>query len=225
MIIYLKDKYKENKEIAEKLSRNIVKLNMINILDMGEIIYDPIINEDNYFNKDKINKENIFYLNGENENIESLSWLFRFKLNNDKIVKYDISLLDIKSEFIKFWEAGEFMTKKKRKENTKINNIGICSTFENVENIYIHIRYDIYNIDIDYLYEIYDIIINKFSIRGITGILSTEDVKEEKYIAYDNNGNKIEKSEYVIYTTGINLAELKNIKVIDFKRTDCNDII
>jgi len=225
MIIYLKDKYKENKEIAEKLLRNIVKLNMINILDMGEIIYDPIINEDNYFNKDKINKENIFYLNGENENIESLSWLFRFKLNNDKIVKYDISLLDIKSEFIKFWEAGEFMTKKKRKENTKINNIGICSTFENVENIYIHIRYDIYNIDIDYLYEIYDIIINKFSIRGITGILSTEDVKEEKYIAYDNIGNKIEKSEYVIYTTGINLTELKNIKVIDFKRTSCNDTI
>ena len=225
MIIYLKDKYKENKEIAEKLSRNIVKLNMINILDMGEIIYDPIINEDNYFNKDKINKENIFYLNGENENIESLSWLFRFKLNNDKIVKYDISLLDIKSEFIKFWEAGEFMTKKKRKENTKINNIGICSTFENVENIYIHIRYDIYNIDIDYLYEIYDIIINKFSIRGITGILSTEDVKEEKYIAYDDIGNKIEKSEYVIYTTGINLTELKNIKVIDFKRTSCNDTV
>jgi hypothetical protein len=52
------------------------------------------------------------------------------------------------------------MTKKKRKENTKINNIGICSTFENVENIYIHIRYDIYNIDIDYLYEIYDIIMH-----------------------------------------------------------------
>ena len=57
---------------------------------------------------------------------------------------------------------------------------------ENVENIYIHIRYDIYNIDIDYLYEIYDIIINKFSIRGITGILSTENVIEEKYITYDN---------------------------------------
>jgi hypothetical protein len=149
MVIYLKDKYRENKEIAEKLSRNIVKLFMINILDMGEIIYDPIINDDNYLIKDKINKEDIFYLNRENENIDSLSWLFRFKLNNDKIVKYDISLLDIKTEFIKFWEAGEFMTKKKRKENTKINNIGICSTFENVENIYIHIRYDIYNIDLD----------------------------------------------------------------------------
>ncbi len=225
MTIYLKDKYKNNKELAEKLSRNIVKLYMINILDMGEIIYDPLINEDNYFNKDKINKEDIFYLNSENEDLENLSWLFRFKLNNDKIVKYDMSLLDIKTEFIKFWEAGEFMTKKKRKENTKINNIGICSTFENVENIYIHIRYDIYNIDIDYLYEIYDIIVNKFTIRGITGITNTEDVKEEKYIDYDDKGNKIEKSEYVIYTTGINLTDLKNIKVIDFKRTTCNDIV
>jgi DNA-directed RNA polymerase II subunit RPB1 len=225
MTIYLKDKYKNNKELAEKLSRNIVKLYMINILDMGEIIYDPLINEDNYFNKDKINKEDIFYLNSDNEDLENLSWLFRFKLNNDKIVKYDISLLDIKTEFIKFWEAGEYMTKKKRKENTKINNIGICSTFENVENIYIHIRYDIYNIDIDYLYEIYDIIVNKFTIRGITGITNTEDVKEEKYIDYDDKGNKIEKSEYVIYTTGINLTDLKNIKVIDFKRTTCNDIV
>ena len=225
MTIFLKDKYKNNKDMVEKLSRNIVKLYMLNILDMGEIIYDPLINEDNYFNKDKINKEDIFYLNGENEDLENLSWLFRFKLNNDKIVKYDMTLLDIKTEFIKFWEAGEFMTKKKRKENTKINNIGICSTFENVENIYIHIRYDIYNIDIDYLYEIYDIIVNKFSIRGITGITNTEDVKEEKYIDYDDKGNKIEKSEYVIYTTGINLTDLKNIKIIDFKRTTCNDIV
>jgi len=225
MTIYLKDKYKENKELAEKLARYIVKLNMINIIDMGEIIYDPIINDDNYLNKDNINKEDIFYLNDDNENLENLSWLFRFKLNNDKIVKYDISLLDIKTEFIKFWEAGDFMTKKKKKENTKINNIGICSTFENVENIYIHIRYDIYNIDIDYLYEIYEIIVNKFSIRGITGISNTEDVKEEKYITYDEKGNKIEKSEFVIYTNGINMLEIKNIKIIDFKRTTCNDTV
>ena len=50
-------------------------------------------------------------------------------------------------------------------------------------------------------------------------------IKEEKYIDYDNKGNKIEKSEYIIYTSGINLTELKNIKIIDFKRTTCNDIL
>jgi DNA-directed RNA polymerase II subunit RPB1 len=76
----------------------------------------------------------------------------------------------------------------------------------------------------DYLYELYDILINKFAIKGIPNITEIDEVKEEYHITFDNLGKKIEEKEYVIYTSGINLNELKNYKVIDFTRTNCNDI-
>ena len=228
MTIYLKPEYSNNYKIALKLASNIIKSYLIRFIEIGEIIYDPIDvlnkNDDNYLKKDKIVEKDIFYWDQNNKHLEHLSWLFRFKLNHEKLLKYDISLLDIKTEFIKFWIAGDFLTKKKKKESSKMNNVAIGSTYENVEEIYIHIRFDIFNIDMDYLYELYDILVNKFSIKGIPNIIDTDDVKDEYHISYDENGKKIEKKEYVIYTNGINFNELKNYKVIDFKRTICNDV-
>jgi len=77
----------------------------------------------------------------------------------------------------------------------------------------------------DYLYELYEILTKKFTIKGIKDIKEVLDIKKEKYLYFDEDGNKIDdKEEYVIYTEGVNLEELKNYKIIDFSRTKCNDI-
>ena len=52
----------------------------------------------------------------------------------------------------------------------------------------------------DILLELYDIILYNFYINDIDGISKIDEIKEDKYISYDQKGNIEYKEEYVLYT-------------------------
>lgn len=101
MVIYLKDEYKTDRNIAYKLAQYLERTYMIDIISSAEIIYDP--DNDKYSKLDNIILDNIFYYDENNRKFENLIWLFRIKLNLNNLYKHGITLLDIKTEFIKYW--------------------------------------------------------------------------------------------------------------------------
>jgi DNA-directed RNA polymerase beta' subunit len=170
--------------------------------------------------------KNIIYFKGSDKNIDQMPWLFRFKLNNENLYKYDINLLDIKVEFINFWvnKMTDIGLKKKKKDNTKTDNFAIMSTLENDDDLYIHIRFNFINANIESILDIFNMIMTKFIIKGMDGITDVDDLKLENVLSYDKYGNIVNKEEYVIYTSGVNFEELFLIEELDIEKMICNDI-
>ena len=61
---------------------------------------------------------------------------------------------------------------------------------------------------------------------GIEDIRGGGKAFEERIISFDNPDNQMEKnSEYVIYTKGINMEAIKNIKMVEAARNEAIKII
>ena len=143
------------------------------------------------------------------------------------MLENDITLLDIKTKFIKFFEdyAQDSTINRKKVIISKILNGCIMSNYDNSQNQYIHIRFDI-NIPDNYtLIEIGQYILNKISIKGINTIKNVDPPQKQKIIEYNSdNGLKSDSNEWVLYMDGIDLNKLKTIKYVDFNRLVINDI-
>jgi DNA-directed RNA polymerase II subunit RPB1 len=198
---------------------------MGNLVDRMDIIFDPI--PKNMLESDDINSKNIYYINGSNAGIENLPWLYRFSISREAMLENDITLLDIKTKFIKYWDnyVNDSTANKKKIILSKITNGCIMSNFDNSNTPIIHIRFDISNPDNNSLVEIGQFINNKISIKGVPTIEKVDRVDKQKVIEYDTDqGIKTNANEWVIYTTGIDLNKIKTIKQIDFNSVYLNDI-
>jgi DNA-directed RNA polymerase beta' subunit len=225
MIIKLVPEVRADPNIAHKIEADLKHTLLGNLVDHMDIIYDPT--PKNIHEKDKMNMKNIYYISGGNANIENFPWLYRFTISRESMLENDITLLDVKIKFIKYWE--EFMndTSATKKKNilSKIANGCIISNFDNSEQPTIHIRYDINNLDNFSLVEIGQHMLNKISMKGVATIEKVDKVEKQKVIEYDDNGGvKPDIYEYVIYTTGIDLNKIKTNKYINFNSTYINDI-
>lgn len=225
MIIKLVPEVRADPNIAHKIEADLKHTLLGNLVDHMDIIYDPT--PKNIHEKDKMNMKNIYYISGGNTNIENFPWLYRFTISRESMLENDITLLDVKIKFIKYWE--EFMndTSATKKKNilSKIANGCIISNFDNSEQPTIHIRYDINNLDNFSLVEIGQHMLNKISMKGVATIEKVDKVEKQKVIEYDDNGGvKPDIYEYVIYTTGIDLNKIKTNKYINFNSTYINDI-
>lgn len=234
MVIYLKEEFATKKELAYKITSFLRKTIMLDVISNGEIIYDPIIDladypVENYNNHDNIETKNAFYLNNSNKNLSNMPWLYRFKINSENLFKYNIQLIEIKTEFIKNWLDKTFDyisdSKKNRKSTSFVNNFAVLSSFENDDDLYVHFRFDINNPTSDNLLDLYDLIVYKFRIKGVDEITEAE-VKEEKYTELNDDvkDGEVKKTNYVIYTTGINIDIVKRLRHVDFSKLIINDL-
>jgi DNA-directed RNA polymerase beta' subunit len=225
MIIKLTSDIRSDQNIAHKIEAYLKHTILNNLIEHMEIIYDP--NSDNILTVDNINKENIYYINGNSTGLENLTWLFKFTISRESMLENDISLLDIKTKFIKYWEnyQNNSSVNKKKIILSRIVNGCIMSNFDNSENPIIHIRYDVNNPDNYTLIEIGQYMLNNFSIKGVPTIKKIDRVDKQKVIEYDDDmAIKPTANEWVIYTTGIDLDKIKTIKYIDFNSVYINDI-
>ena len=226
MIIRLVKEVRANHSIAHKIEAYLKHTIFQNLVERMDIIYDPITT--NILKKDNINIDSIYYINNSSSGIENLPWLFKFKISRESMLENDITLLDIKVKFIKYWEdfTNDTAANKKKIILSRVLNGCIMSNFDNSESPIIHIRFDVSNPDNNTLIEIGQFIINKISIKGVANIEMVDRVDKQKVIEYDDNDGSIKANatEWVLYTSGIDLDKVKTIKHVNFNSVYINDI-
>ena len=236
MEIYFDKEHRNNKDYANKIASYIKFTTIKDLRTKIEIFYEPESDDfDGFIEKDNVGQP--FYSYQANKqccasSIEGLPWLMRVEFDKEKLMSKEVTLLDIKSQFCFAWEKRysdvKGMKREKKQLIDKINQIAVQSNTDNDEVPVLHIRFDMNNFTQTTLIDFMDIFVDEFKLKGMPGIEDVNSGKafEERIISFDNPDNSMDKkSEYVIYTKGINMEAIKNIVGIDLNRTYCNDIL
>lgn len=233
MKIYLDEESRYDKNIANKVASYIKFTSLKDLTNRVDIYHDPNPFRDNSITKNDNVKQfhSISHSSkGCQENIENTIWLIRLEIDREKMVTNNISLLDIKSKFCNYWENRFNTLKNLKKEEknllNKIDQISVLSNKDESETPVIHFRIKSKNYSYSSLLEFYDKIIEKFKLSGLDGINRIQAVKPEDIITFDEKtGEMVKKSEYVIYTEGINITDLQYLNHIAIERVYCNDVV
>ncbi len=237
MMIYLDKDHREKKDFANKIASYIKFTTIKDLRTKIEIFYDPKpYGKDGFMEKDHI--KTIFYTHEQKKdrcsnNIDGLPWLMRIEFDKEKLLTKEVSLLDIKSQFCFSWEKRNSEIKNIKREKRvileKISQLAVLSNTDNDDIPTIHLRFDMKDFNSSTLIDFMDLFVDEFKLKGMPNI---EDIRgggkavEERYISFDNPENSFEKkNEYVVYTKGINMDDVRNIIGVDLNRTYCNDII
>ena len=225
MYIYFKEEFRKDKKLVERIASNLNFTTCLNIVSRLETRYDP----NNINSKtDDIDLTSVFDAkNGTKDvDLKTYPWLFRIHIIREKMLEYNISMLDIKTKFVEFWKENSNSNKKIHKHLfSQIANACISSNNDNSEKPMLHVRLELSDIDDKTLSEFAKLVINKFHIKGDDKITSIDRISDDDIYTFDDKTGDVNKEiEYVIYANGINLEKLKDIPYIDQNRTTCNDI-
>jgi DNA-directed RNA polymerase II subunit RPB1 len=251
MSVFLNKKYRNNRDIVNKIASHIKFTSISDIFKKIDVHNDPEpYKKGGFMETDNIGKP--FYtsksetLIGCQSDIENLPILIRIELFKDLMLEKGITLFEIQSKFCSWWEKRHSDIKSMKKEEKrilmKISAISILSSSENDDKIFIHIRFGIKDIDkkdkFNYstLEAFIDNIISNFQLKGIKGVKKINEISPENINVFGNDRNSNEydendneeihkEEEYVIYTAGCNLEEIRYIFGVDLKRTISNDIV
>ena len=224
MTIYFNDDICSDKSKINKIDSYFKYLSIKELIDSAEIYYD--VGRTDTLSK-KIKDDNVlnpFFVNNNKADLASLPFIFRIKLNMEKLHDKETTMLDIKTKFISYWHKN-FVNIKNMKKNEKdiFTKITRCAILNN-NNYIIHIRFNMSSFNYNILTEFLKIVLNKITLKGIDNIEYTEMKHENRLIFDEESGNINNTKEYVVYTSGINLEKLKYFKGINMSRTFCNDI-
>lgn len=234
MSIYLDETIRHNKDMADKIASYVKYTTIADIRKRVDVYYDPNpFKKDGFMEKDHV--FNVFYKNNPTKNscqpeINTLPWLMRIELDKEKMMDKEITLLDIKSKFCNNWERRYVDFKGVRKEEKqlleKVTQCAILSNNENDKVPIIHIRFDMKDFNFSTVTGFLDVFVETFKLKGIEGIESINSVTPERILDFNNeNQEKQELKQHVIYTAGINIEEIRYINGIDLNKTLCNDVI
>ena len=223
MIIYFDENINTNKNNVNIISSYFTHLTIKNLINKAEIYY--LIDKDDDINK-IIKNDNVlnpFFINNQKVDLDLLPFVFRFTLNDEKMLDKETSLLDIKTKFISYWynKFSNVKTIKKSLKNiiAKIENLAILSNNDNI----IHVRFKLNDFTYSTITEFLKIVFDEITLKGIDGINNIE-LTNERQITFDDNGNTHINKEYVLTSMGINLPQINEIKHLDKKRMKINDI-
>lgn len=232
MSIYLNNEYMSNKSVAQKIASYIKYTTIHDLSKKIEVYYDPSPYDNSFREKDNAVKDfkilNPTKTSCQN-NISSLMWLFRIVLNKEAMLEKNVSLLDIKSKFCTFWSKRLSDPKSLKKDERllieKITQTSISTNYDNSEIPIVHIRLDMNNFDFSTIIGFQDIIMNKFKLKGIEGIDEINDLNDERIIIFNKEGDMEKKKQFVIYTEGINLRDIRYINGINLTKTITSDVV
>ena len=232
MVIYMNKDNMSNKEHAHRIGSTLKYTILNELAEQLDIIYDPDakVSMTSYYNMDEVDRDSVFFLNNmSTTNIDNMPWLFRVTLLKENIVENEITMLDIKSKFIYFWNYyySDFSNLKKPEKDviTKILHGCIMTSYDSSDNLIVHFRFELSTVDNQILSSIQDILLNKFNIKGNENIAKITKIDNQQFVSYNNPDQSVENSkEWVIYTEGIDMYSIRKIMGIDINRTYCNDI-
>ena len=131
MFVYLILDIKESAEIAHKYGSYLEMTTLSGIRSDLEVIYDPNPGtKGGWLERDNIGEP--FYAkklskSGCQAQISNLPFLIRIKMNKEKMLEKEITLLDIKSKFCMWWDKKHIRVQKKDKRISTLAKItSIC---------------------------------------------------------------------------------------------------
>jgi DNA-directed RNA polymerase II subunit RPB1 len=223
MMIYFKDSIANDRSAVNKIVSYFKHLSIRQLILSAEVFYD--------IQSKKIRSDNVstpFFVNNQKADINSLPFVFRIKFNIEKMLEKETTLLDIKTKFISHWYKNYTNLKNLSKnEKDVISRISRCailsSNITNKEQI-IHIRFSMSSFNYNIITEFIRIVFDDITLKGIENIENVN-VVHERVINYDKETGKVNtEKEYMVYTAGINIEKIRNMKGIDMNRTKCNNI-
>ena len=222
MTLYFDEKYNKNRNQVNKISSYLKHLTIGELIESAEIFYDKNGTDDlsNLLRKDDV--KNPFFINNQKADMNSLPFVFRFKMNIEKLMDKETSLLDIKTKFITYWYKNFNIKTLKKKLKNIIVTIEKLAILDNSNDI-IHIRFKMNNFNYDLLTSFMKVVLDTVTLKGIDNI-DDIDILHEMQVQFDENGNKKIEKEWAVVSNGINIETLKTLKGIDFSRTKINDI-
>lgn len=234
MVITLDKQHRNNENIANKIASHLKHTRLRDIRTKIDIIYDPNPKKKGGF-MDQDNVSNVFYTHTTSKNsclneVEGLPWLLRIELDREKMMEKDITLLDIKSKFCNNWEKRynnvKGLGKDERELLERITQTSILSNSDNNKVPIIHIRFDMTDFNFSILINFVDTFVDNFQLKGVPHIAKIIGVNEEGMISFENENKEPKKEkQFVIYTDGVNLGDLRYINGIDLNSTICNDVM
>jgi len=234
MLIYLNDEYIESKEMAHKIASHIKYTSLGHIRKSIICCYDPYPNaKGGYMEQDNV--KNVYYSHPQSKmgcqtDINNLVWLIRVELDREKMMDKEVTLLEIKSKFCNAWEKRYADIKNIKKEEKKIiDNITQCAILSNSDNDtypVLHIRLNMEEHDRNILNDFIEYMIDRFKLKGISGINDIDSIANEDMIVFNNENHEKEiKKHHVIYTSGVNMIDIRYLNGIDVNKTTCNDVV
>jgi len=234
MSIFLTTENRNNEEITKKIASHLKYTTIRDIRNKVDIYYDPTpLRKDGFMEKDNV--YNVFYSYSQSKNacqgdISSLPWLLRIEIDREKMMEKDITLLDIKSKFCNHWEKRYSEVKGLKKDEKtlleRITQTSILSNSDNSKTPIIHIRFDMTQFDFSTLVNFIDTFVDNFKLKGVEDIKKINNVINEQVISFENENEELKKEkQWVIYTAGINMKDIRYINGVDLNKTICNDIM
>jgi len=227
MTIYFDEKISKDRSEVNKISSYLTYLNIKELINSAQIIYDHGGND----SLSKMLKDDDvsipFFINNQKSDLSSMPFIFRLKMNMEKMHDKETTLLDIKTKFISHWSKNFTNLKNMKKiEKDIFTKIAKCAILSNndVNNQIIHIRFYMSSFNNNLLTEFLKIVLNQITLKGINNINNSDLINERKLIFNKETGDMDIGKEFIVYTDGINFEKLKYIKGINHELTTCNDI-
>jgi DNA-directed RNA polymerase II subunit RPB1 len=244
MFIYLNEDVRESREIAHKIGSYLEKTTFENLIQKLDSYYDPNPRaKDGWIVSDNIGEP--FYSKKLSRNscqaqIDNLPFMIRVVMDKEKMLDKEVTLLDIKAKLCMWWDRRHVRVKKKDKKMSalkKITSFAMMSNTDNDIQQVIHIRFNVRDLDKseakkskgslkferDTVKDFVDLLVD-FDLKGVDSVKAVNTIAKERYMnAVDGDGMK-ETSEYVIYTSGVNLKEIRYLNGIDVYRTFSDDV-
>jgi DNA-directed RNA polymerase II subunit RPB1 len=228
MTIYFKDNYVTDKSALNKLVSYFKHLSIRQLIASAEVYYDLGLNDTMGKLIKADNVASPFYVNNMKSDISSLPFVFRIKMDIEKMLDKETTLLDIKTKFISHWYKNYTNLKNlKKNEKEVISRISRCAILSNSptdKEQVIHIRFSMSSFNYNIITEFLRMVFDDITLKGIENIDDIE-LTQERCINIDKGTGEIKvEKEPMIETDGINIEKMRMMKGIDFTRTKCNDI-
>jgi intein/homing endonuclease len=222
-IVYFDDKYNTSKSDTNLIASYFKHLTIRELIEGAEIYYSMDGKDDLSKQLEDDNVTNPFYVNNAKDSIKSLPFVIRLKMNLEKMMDKETTLLDIKTKFITYWykNFSNLKTVKKQYKDILLN-VDKLAILSNNDNI-IHIRFRLNDFNYTMLTTFLNIILDVITLKGIDNIANVHQAQERRMKA-NEHGDMVVEKEYVAFTDGINLEGLKMLKGINHSRTRINDI-
>ena len=224
--VYFDNKIRSDKNTINRIASYFKYLSIKQLIDSAEIYYNPVNSTMKKLSNDNVSTP--FFVNNQKADLSSLPFVFRLKMNIEKMLDKETTLLDIKTKFVSFWYK-HFTNIKTMKRNekdifSKISRCAILSNSTADKEQIIHIRFSISTFNYQILVDFLNIVLDDITLKGIDGI-NDIDLKEERVLNFDKDtGATLVEKEFVVITNGINLEKIKYMKGINNARVLVNDI-
>lgn len=230
MTIHMLAEFANDKTIASRIASSLKYTILADLTEKATILFDPSpTSKNSVMTRDGA----IFPLVMQEDSsdfvseMDNLPWCLQLILSREQMLLLDVKMIELKHAIYRQWSIRDNYLKTTLKNYktvlSQIIAIGVTATNDNHEIPVLHIRLQLSNYDFNTLVKIHEVFMNHFLVKGIKDIKDYY-VELKKTIAFDAEGDKKIKEEWVVQTAGINVDDLAKIHGIDHLRTTYNHI-